>query len=112
MRITSISENKKIEKRIAVTPDVAKKYIDLGFELFLPENYGLHLGISDEEFKKVGVNVIQDDKELIDKSNIIIQLGLLPEDKLNLVKENQTIVGVLNPYENKVKIENLAKKKN
>ena len=111
MRITSISENKKIEKRIAVTPDVAKKYIDLGFELFLPESYGLHLGISDEEFKKVGVNVIQDDKELIDKSNIIIQLGLLPEDKLNLVKENQTIVGVLNPYDNKEKLESLAQKK-
>ena len=45
MRIVSISEDKKIEKRIAITPDIAKKYIALGFEVSLPENYGEHLGL-------------------------------------------------------------------
>ena len=33
MRIVSVSENQKIEKRIAITPDIAKKYIALGFEV-------------------------------------------------------------------------------
>jgi NAD(P) transhydrogenase subunit alpha len=33
MRIVSVSENKKIEKRIAITPEIAKKYISLGFEV-------------------------------------------------------------------------------
>jgi len=69
MKIISISENKKIEKRIAVTPDVAKKYINLGFEVSLPENYGMHLGISDNEFKESGVNIIIDENELINKTN-------------------------------------------
>ena len=44
MIIGSISENKDLEKRIAITPDIAKKYIDLGFEIQLSENYGEHLG--------------------------------------------------------------------
>ena len=39
MRIVSISENKNIEKRIAITPEIAKKYISSGFELFLTKNY-------------------------------------------------------------------------
>ena len=52
MKIASLSENKNIEKRIAVTPDIAKKYIDLGFEVSLSENYGSHLGISDNSFKE------------------------------------------------------------
>ena len=30
----------KIEKRIAITPEIAKKYISLGFEVSLSENYG------------------------------------------------------------------------
>ena len=34
MRIVSILENQKIEKRIAITPEIAKKYIALGFEIF------------------------------------------------------------------------------
>ena len=47
MKIVSVSENRKIEKRIAITPDVAKKYINLGFKISLPENYASHLGIND-----------------------------------------------------------------
>ena len=33
MRIVSISENKNFEKRVAITPEIAKKYIANGFEL-------------------------------------------------------------------------------
>ncbi|MDB2515363.1 NAD(P) transhydrogenase subunit alpha, partial [Candidatus Pelagibacter bacterium] len=43
--------------------------------------------------------------------DLIIQLGLLSEEKLSLLKEGQTVVGVLNPYLNKEKIDNLVKKK-
>ena len=111
MKIISFSEDKNIEKRIAVTPDVAKKYLNLGFELSLPKNYGTHLGISDNEFKELGVKIIDDENQLINDTDLIIQLGLLSDDKLALIKENQTYVGVLNPYNNKEKIENLIKKK-
>ena len=113
MKIVSISENKKIEKRIAITPDIAKKYINLGFKICLSENYGTHLGITDNEFQSLGVNIIKNEKELINNSDIIIQLNLLSDDKLSLLKSNQTVVGILNPYNNnnKEKIENLANKK-
>jgi H+-translocating NAD(P) transhydrogenase subunit alpha len=111
MRITSISEDKKIEKRIAVTPDTAKKYINLGIEVSLPENYAVHLGISDNEFKDLGVNIKKDEKELINNSDLIVQLGLITDDNLSLLKENQTLVGVLNTYTNKEKIESFVKKK-
>jgi NAD(P) transhydrogenase subunit alpha len=111
MRIISISENKKLEKRIAVTPDVAKKYISLGFELSLSENYGSHLGISDDAFKKVGVTFNKNEEELINNSDLIIQLGLLSEEKLSLIKEGKLIVGILNPYKNKDKLKDLVKKK-
>jgi H+-translocating NAD(P) transhydrogenase subunit alpha len=111
MKIISVSENKKFEKRVAVIPDIAKKYINLGFELSLPENYATHLGISDNEFKEVGVNIVKNENELINNADIIIQLGLLSEDKLGLIKENQIYIGVLNPYNNKDKLENFVKKK-
>ena len=110
MKISSILEDQKIEKRIAITTEIAKKYISLGFEVFLSENYGSHLGIKDEEFKELGVIILQDDKEIITKAEIIVQLGLLSDDKNSLLKKNQTFIGVLNPYDNKDKIDNLVKK--
>ena len=111
MKIGSISENKDFEKRIAITPEIAKKYISLELEVLLVENYGSHLGYNDDEYKKEGVNIIKDEKEVLDKSDVIVQLALLADDKASLVKENKTLIGVLNPSSNKDKIESLAKKK-
>ena len=111
MKIASILENQKIEKRIAITPEIAKKYISLGFEVSLSENYGSHLGIKDEEYKELGVLISNDEKEILINADIIVQLGLLSDDKNSLLKENQTFIGVLNPYDNKDKIDNLVKKK-
>ena len=65
MKIGSTLENQKIEKRIAITPEIAKKYISLGFDVQLSKNYGTHLGITDDEYKKIGVKFLSDDKEII-----------------------------------------------
>ena len=111
MNLSSISENLNVEKRIAITPEIAKKYISLGFNLTLPNNYGTHLGFSDEEFKNLGVNLIDNEEEIIKNSNIIAQLGLPDEDKLLLFKDNQTLIGSLNVFQNKGKLENLKSKK-
>ena len=111
MKIGSVLENQKIEKRISITPEIVKKYTSLGFEVFLSENYGHHIGINDDEYKKLGVKFSRDDKEILSLSDIIVQLGMLPSDKASLIKENQTLIGVLNPYDNKDKLEILVKKK-
>jgi len=110
MRIVSILENQLIEKRIAITPEIAKKYISLGFEVSLAENYGDHLGIQDNIYKELGVTISSDEKEIINSADVIVQLGLPSDDKSSLLKENQTLIGVLNPYDNQNKINDLVKK--
>ena len=112
MIIASLLEDKNIEKRISITPEIVKKYISIGLELYLPSNYGEHLGFKDNQYKELGAKIFNDEKEIIVNSDIIVQLGLPTEDKLSCLKENQTLIGVLNPYSNKEKIDNLIKKKN
>jgi len=111
MKIASILENQNIEKRIAITPEIAKKYISIGFEVFLSENYGCYLGIVDNEYKNIGVKISKDEKEIISDANIVVQLGLLSNDKSSILKQNQTLIGILNPYENKVELDKLVKNK-
>jgi len=111
MRIGSIKENQNIEKRIAITPEIIKKYSSLGFEICLSKNYGSHLGITDDEYSDQGVKFSNDDKEIVNNSDLIIQLGMLDDDKISLLRENQTFIGILNPYLNKEKLESSAKKK-
>ena len=110
MRIVSILENQNIEKRIAITPEIAKKYIALGFEVALSENYAEHLGIKDDEYTKVGAIISKNEKEIISSADVVVQLGLPTDEKNSLIKENQTLVGVFNPYDNEDKIKELVKK--
>jgi len=110
MRIASILENQKIEKRIAITPDIAKKYITLGSEVALSENYGEHLGFKDSVYKELGVEIFKKDNDVLSNADVVVQLSLLSDDNLAILKENQTLVGVFNPHINKEKIENLSKK--
>ena len=92
MKIGSILENQNIEGRIAITPDVVKKYISLGFEVYLSKNYGLHIGITNNEFTELGVNIIDDDKKILSISDVIVQLGMLSDDKISLIKENKIML--------------------
>ena len=98
MIIGSISEDKNIEKRVSITPEISKKYIDLGFEVQISENYAEHLGFVNSLYEDKGVKILSDRKKIIETSNIILQMGLLNDDDLSLLKQNQNYIGVLNAH--------------
>ena len=109
MIVGSIKEDRMLEKRVSLTPESAKNIIGLGLKLCIEKEYALHLGINDNEFKDIGVTVSGDEKEIINSADIIVQLGLLAEDRNSLIKDNKTLIGVLNPHSNEEKIKNLVK---
>ena len=111
MKIVSAKEQIELEKRIAITPETAKKFISIGLDVSLSKDYGIHLGFSDEEYRSLGVNIAENEKDLFDQSDIIVQLGLPSDDKLSHLKEKQILIGVLNPFSNKEKLGELQKKK-
>ena len=97
MIIGSVSENINIEKRVAITPDIIKKYKSLGFEIYLTKDYASHIGIKDEEYETEGANIKSND-EVLSSANAILQMNILNDESLNKLKKDQTLVGVLNPY--------------
>ena len=110
MIVGSISENINTEKRVAITPDIIKKYKSLGLEVNLSKNYALHLGITDKEYEEQGASIINNYEELITNSNIIVQMSLPDDENIKKFKEKQIIVGVLNPYNNEKKLKEISSK--
>ena len=51
--IGSVKEDLATEKRISITPESVKKFVDLGFTINLEKKYAEHLGINDEDYKKM-----------------------------------------------------------
>ena len=109
MIIGSVSENINIEKRVAITPDIIKKYKSLGFEIYLTKDYASHIGIKDEEYEIEGANIKSND-EVLSSANAILQMNILNDESLNKLKKDQTLVGVLNPYLNEKKLREITLK--
>ena len=110
MIIGSISEDKKFEKRISITPEIAKKYISNGFELIIETDLGSHLGIKDEHFVKEGCKIENRDN-VLKKSDIILQLNLPNSNSIDLIKENNILIGNFNSSLNKDLITKISNNK-
>ena len=111
MIIGSISENKEIEKRISITPDLVKKYISNGFEVLIEKNFGSHIGISDDKFIEQGCKV-EKKENILNQSDIILQLDLPEENNLEFFNEKKTLIGNFNSKQNLEKIAKFKTNKN
>ena len=111
MKIGSIAENIEIEKRVAITPEIAKKFITNGFDVNLQKDYAKHLGFDDKDYEAVDVKILEDEKSVLENSEILAQLNLPSKSLFEYFDKNQTLVGVLNPYQNTKDLEELVKKK-
>ena len=111
MKIGSIKENLDIEQRVAITPEIIKKYKSLDLKIILPKGYGEHLGITDQEFTNEGAEMLDDDEKVLSEAYLILQMNLIDEKNFEKLKSEQIIIGVLNPYSNNEKLKNLLQKK-
>ena len=110
MIVGSISENRKSENRVAITPDIVKKYNSLNIKVFLSKDYAKHLGILDKDYEREGANILESDEEIISKSNAILQLNILSDENLDKLHKDQNLIGVLNPFLNENKLKKLISK--
>ena len=111
MIIGSLSEDTSNEKRVSIIPEIAKKYTSQGFELLISKGYGNHLGFHDDLYLKEGAKILDNSEEIIKKAELLIQVGLLSDKNCSLIKQNQTLIGALNPFSNQEKLNILKNKK-
>ena len=98
------------EKRISLTPDFLKKYIDSGLKISVENNMGDHLGFTDSNFKEHGAEIVDREKGL-KEGNIICSVNKLSKDDLINVEENSLVVSFLDPFNDQDLVEHLKEKK-
>ena len=108
--IGSVKEDLATEKRISITPETVKKFIDLNFTIFLEKKYGEHVGIADEEYKNAGANLEHSAKEVLEKSEIILKVNCPSNDEINSIKNKSILIGQFDPILNKDMINKMIKK--
>ena len=99
--IGSVKEDLSLEKRISITPETVKKFIKLKASVFLEKNYGSHLGIKDDDYKSEGATICDSDKEVIQKTDIFLQVNVPSNENANLIKEKSILIGQFDHFANK-----------
>jgi len=108
--IGSVKEDLTTEKRISVTPDTVKKFINFNFSIFLEKKYGEHLGITDDKYKNEGATFCGSVKEVLEKSQIILKVNCPSNNEINLIKNESILIGQFDLLSDKEILNKLIKK--
>lgn len=114
MRIGIPKENEEGENRVALTPEVAVKLQKLGFTLAIETSAGAAASYADELYAQVGVDIIEDPRELWTTSDIVLKVRPPKEHPelgffgVELLGPHQTFISFLYPAQNPELLQQLA----
>ena len=111
MIVGSIKEDLTLEKRISITPETAKNIIGLGLKVFIEKDYANHLGINDNDYKAIGVEIKNSSSDVLNQCNLLVKVNCPSPNEISNLKENTILIGMINSSKNKNHINDILKKK-
>jgi NAD(P) transhydrogenase subunit alpha len=107
VRLAVLKEQAEGERRVAATPETAKKFIALGAEVAVESEAGLSASISDEDYRSAGAT-IGSRAEVLQRADAV--LGVQGPDPASLqgVKQGALVVAALNPFGARERVDGYA----
>ena len=114
MIVSAIKESLSGERMVALTPAAAAGLVKHGLSVRIQAGAGIAAGFSDAAYEKVGITVVADRAELINQTDILVQvhaLGSNPEAQraeLAALKRGTYIIGFADPLTDKTAMQVLS----
>jgi NAD(P) transhydrogenase subunit alpha len=87
------------EKRVAIVPDVIKKFKALGADVFIERGAGAGSLFQDEDLAPASIAATS--SEVLDKSGVILKVRPPTRDEVRLMRSGTILIGFLHPYEDR-----------
>ena len=107
MKIGVLKETAAGERRVAATPESAKKFLALGATISVEAGAGAASWFSDEEFAAAGATIC-DRSRLLAESDVLLGMQGPDPATLQSVKPGAWIVGILNPFGERARVDKYA----
>lgn len=120
MKIAVLKERAVGESRVAISPEIVKKFVTHGVDVHIEQGAGKKSSISDDEYTKVGAKVSKVLLEIVADANIILKVQPSPVvennvendlTELDFMNPGALVVGLLAPYNNQELLKAYADKK-
>ncbi len=94
MKIGILKETQKGEKRVAITPKIAKLLVEKGFEVRVEEDSGANSSYKNSDYSKAGAP-IRSKKDIFSKADILIKINPFDNEEMEKLKKGQIIIAQL-----------------
>lgn len=101
-------ESEAGETRVALTPESARKFIEVGFTILVEEGAGADAGFADLSYEEAGCRLIGERSQGISSADIVIGVHPLPDAEITFLRRGAITVGFLDPFRNRERIAALA----
>lgn len=100
MKLGVLKETYQHEKRVGLTPDIAKKICELGFSVTIEKGAGTDAGYLDEHYEKAGVHVEKDRNKVLADSDYVVIVSPLAASDIKQLKKGATLLGMVKLSQN------------
>jgi NAD(P) transhydrogenase subunit alpha len=94
MKLGILKETNNNDKRVAISPAISKKLIDLGFEVHVQENAGIQSSFKNSDYSQAGALISAKD-DIYSNCDILVKINPFDEKEIEKLKEGQIIFGQL-----------------
>ena len=84
-------EIKSSEFRVGVTPATGARIVNEKHTLIVEKNAGNGIGASDEDYKKIGAQIVENAADVFEKSEMIVKVKEPQEPEWKMLKEGQIL---------------------
>lgn len=98
MKIVVLKEIKVPEKRVALTPDVVKVLMKVGFECRIESGAGIASGFYDSAFEAAGASISPDKDQLLAQADILLKVNAPTVDEVRGMKDGSVLISFLYAY--------------
>ena len=107
MKIGIPKERRPDERRVAASPDTAKRLAGMGHEILVERGAGAGAAFTDEAYAGAGASIVDGATALAAE---IVLKGQAPlPDEISKMKKGAVLIGMLQPLQNKEQVEAYAK---
>lgn len=110
MIIGCVREIKDDEYRVGLNPISAKSYVEHGHRVLIETQAGLGSGFTDDKYREVGCEIIEDAKTIWDQAEMMIKVKEPLQSEYPLLKENSILYTYLHLAADQELTEILVKK--
>ncbi len=96
MKIAIPREISHNETRVAISPDAVKKYVGLGFDVYVEKQAGLACGMKDSDLSDAGATIVDTAEALYKDADIILKIRAPKEEEIAPMKAGAILIAHLN----------------